>query len=99
MSTQPAPSPRVRQTGAERTRRWRERMRAKGLVPRTVWTYDVNDPAFLEELRQAGERIRGSEEERRVMEEIEAMTDWSWTPAPFVGDEAWPAETPQDAKG
>lgn len=95
MSTQPAPSKPPRKSGAQRTREWRARMRAKGLVPRTVWTYDVTDPAFLEELRLAGERIRGSEEERRVLEEIEAMTDWSWTPAPYVGD-----DTPEpDAKG
>ena len=87
MSTQPAPLPTARKTGAERTRRWRERMRAKGLVPRTVWTYDVNDPAFLEELRLAGERIRGSEDERRVMEEIEAMYELHEPVPDWVGSE------------
>lgn len=92
MSTQPVPSATSRKTGAERTRRWRERMRAKGLVPRTVWTYDVNDPAFLARLEADCAKIRGSEEERRVLEEIEALTDWSWTPAEHL-------EPGADAKG
>ena len=86
MSTQPAPTKPPRQTGAERTRRWRERLRAKGLVPRTVWTYDLKDPAFRARLEADCAKIKGSEEERRVLEEIEALSDWSWTPARYVGD-------------
>ncbi len=88
MSTQPVPSKPPRMTGAERTRRWRERMRAKGLVPRTVWSYDVNDPAFIARLHADCAKIKGSEEERLILEEIEALTDWSWTPADYVEPEA-----------
>ena len=73
MSTQPAPSGRSRKTGAQRTREWRDRMRAKGLVPRTVWTYDVADPAFLARVRAGLAAVGDGDDERQVMLELEAM--------------------------
>lgn len=81
MSTQPAPTPPTRKSGAERTRRWRERMRAKGLVPRTVWTYDLNDPVFKSRLEADLRRMRDTPEERRIMAEFEqtAVEDGLWS--------------------
>ncbi len=88
MSTQPAPSKPPRLSGAERTRRWRERMRAKGLVPRTVWTYDVTDPAFLARLRADFQSLRGDDDERQVMREIEAMYELDEPIPPWIGQPA-----------
>ena len=75
MSTQPVPSRPPRKSGAQRTREWRGRMRAKGLVLRAVWTYDIDDPAFLARLKADFAALGRSEgeDERHVMREIEAM--------------------------
>ena len=89
MSTQPAPSSKPRQTGAERTRRWRERMRAKGLVPRTVWTYDVTDPAFLAALRSACERVASDPRESDITREMESMAEEDEL---RVGADVWTTE-------
>ena len=73
MSTQPALSEPPRKSGAQRTREWRERMRAKGLVPRTIWTYDVENPVFLARVRAGLAAVGGGDDERQVMLELEAM--------------------------
>ena len=90
MSTQPAPPATPRNTGAERTRRWRERMRAKGLAPRTVWTRDLKDPAFLARLKADCDRLGRSAHEAQVTRELEKMAEedglWGgvdpWSPEP-----------------
>ncbi len=68
MSTQPAKA-----TSAARTRAYRERLRAQGLKPRTVWALDVNDPAVRERLRLQSLSLQGDPAEAEVMEWIEAI--------------------------
>ena len=89
MSTQPAPSPNRQKTSAERTRRWRERMRAKGLVPKTVWTYDMSDPLLRAELQAACERLGRKSSERAITREMEQMADEDGL---WEGSDAWTAE-------
>ena len=60
-------------TSAARTRAYRERMRAKGLKPVTIWTYDVNDPAFRKRLEEDCRRIRESPAEEEIMAELEGF--------------------------
>jgi ABC-type branched-subunit amino acid transport system substrate-binding protein len=45
-------------TGAERARRWRAAMRAKGLRPRTFWLPDASTPEFKEQARRDCEGLR-----------------------------------------
>ena len=68
MSTQPA-----KKTSAIRTRAYRERLRAQGLKPRTVWALDVSDPAVRERLRQQSLSLHGDPAEAEIMEWIEGL--------------------------
>ena len=68
MSTQPA-----KKTSAARTRAYRERLRAQGLKPRTVWALDVNDPAVCEQLHQQSLSLRDDPAEAEIIEWLEAM--------------------------
>lgn len=71
MSAQRKPAP--KSTSAARTRAYRERMRAKGLKPVTIWTYDVNDPEFIRRMREASLALRESPDEQAVLDENEAF--------------------------
>ena len=71
MSAQRRPAP--KSSSAARTRAYRERMRAKGLKPVTIWTYDINDPVFREQLRRDSIALSQSEGEREVMDWIDQM--------------------------
>ena len=68
MSAQAKPKP----TSAARTRSYRERLRAKGLKPVTVWAYDRKDPEFRKRLEDDFRRIRESPGEKEIMDWIEA---------------------------
>lgn len=75
-------------TSAARTRAWRARMRAQGLKPITIWTFDVNDPAFRARLAEDLRRLGKGDDEQRVLDEMEehfaaAMADepdYDWGP-------------------
>ena len=67
------PEAKPKKTSAERTRTYRARMRARGLKPVTIWTFDVNDPAFRARLAEDMLRIRESPDEQAVMDELEAF--------------------------
>src|SRR4051794_41071381 len=60
----------------ERTNAYRERLRAKGLKPATVWVPDVNDPEIRAQLKRDWEAISASPHEREVMEWVEAVRYW-----------------------
>jgi hypothetical protein len=61
-------------TSAKRVAAYRHRMRARGLVPRTVWVKDVNDPKFVEDYdRQCKAIAANKAEEDDVMAFIEAL--------------------------
>lgn len=62
-------------SSAGRTRAWRARLRAQGLKPITIWTFDENDPAFQARLAESLRRWGRTEDDRRVQQEIDAFSD------------------------
>jgi len=65
-------------------RRFRERMRARGLKELRLWVYDPAAPGFREEMARQAALLRGAPEEQEALAFMEAAADTSdWT-----GDEA-----------
>ena len=63
--------------GAKRVRKHREKMKAAGLKPVTIWVPDVNNPEFKARLAREIELINADPESERVMEEMLALSDFS----------------------
>jgi DNA-binding LacI/PurR family transcriptional regulator len=72
----PAKKPRPK-TSAERMAAYRARKRAKGLVPRTIWVPDLNNPKVRESYRRAAKAIAAAEEsEREITGFFEQLEEW-----------------------
>ncbi|RJF74800.1 antitoxin MazE family protein [Rhodopseudomonas palustris] len=68
-----------RSASAERVRRHRDKMKALGLKPVTIWVPDVDTPEFKEQIARAVAVINADEESRRVLEgmlELGDFSDW-----------------------
>jgi hypothetical protein len=64
-------------TGAERMAAYRARMRAKGLVLKTMWLPDMNNPTVRESYRRAAKAIAAAEEsEREITGFFEQLEEW-----------------------
>ena len=63
--------------GAKRVRKHREKMKAAGLKPVTIWIPDVNSPEFKARVAREIELINADPESERVMEEMLAISDFS----------------------
>ena len=63
--------------GARRVRKHRDKMKAAGLKPVTIWVPDVNAPGYREALARDIARINADEESTRVMEDMLALADFS----------------------
>jgi hypothetical protein len=63
--------------GAKRVRKHREKMKAAGLKPVTIWVPDVNSPEFKARVAREIELINADPESERVMEEMLALSDFS----------------------
>jgi hypothetical protein len=63
--------------GAKRVRKHREKMKAAGLKPVTIWVPDVNAPGYREALARDIARINADEESTRVMEDMLELADFS----------------------
>ena len=64
-------------------RRYRERMKARGLKEVRLWVYDPDAPGFADEMRRQAAALRGAPEEREALAFIEAAGDfrgWDETP-------------------
>jgi len=61
----------------EKFRRYRERLKAKGLRQIHLWVPDTASPRFQEELRRQMALIEGSAEDRETLDFIEAAADWT----------------------
>jgi hypothetical protein len=64
-------------TGAERVRKHREKMKAAGLKPVTIWVPDVSAPGYREALARDIAKINADEESLRVMEDMLELADFS----------------------
>ncbi len=72
---------------AARVRRHRARMRQQGLKPVTLWLPDVNDPAYIADIRRQCRLVADDAHEAEVMAWIEAAQadldlgpDYDWGP-------------------
>lgn len=65
-------------TGAERVRKHREKMKAAGLKPVTIWVPDVNSPEYREQVARAIEIINNSPEEKQILEELSSIEIDGW---------------------
>jgi Protein of unknown function (DUF3018) len=62
---------------AKRVQKHRDKMKAAGLKPVTIWVPDVNAPGFKEQIAREIEIINADAESQRVMEEMLALADFS----------------------
>lgn len=67
----------LRSASAERVRRHRDKMKAMGLKPVTLWVPDVDTPEFKEQIARAVEVINADEESLRVLEGMQELGDFS----------------------
>jgi|UniRef100_Q07HE1 hypothetical protein len=67
-----------RSAGAERVRRHREKMKALGLKPVTLWLPDVNSPEFKAQIARDIAAINASADEKAILEELThiEIDDW-----------------------
>jgi Protein of unknown function (DUF3018) len=63
--------------GAKRVQKHRDKMKAAGLKPVTIWVPDVNAPGYAEKLAREIEIINADADSQRVMEEMLALMDFS----------------------
>jgi hypothetical protein len=63
--------------GAKRVQKHRDKMKAAGLKPVTIWVPDVNAPGFKEKIAREIEIINADADSQRVMEEMLALADFS----------------------
>jgi hypothetical protein len=71
----------MRNTLLENTRRYRERMRARGFRTIQLWVPDTRSPKFAEECRRQSLLIANDPAEGAFMEELEVLQDdTGWTP-------------------
>lgn len=63
-------------TGAERVRKHREKMKAAGLKPVTIWVPDVNSPEYREKIAHACELINASEDSNAVLDGMYELIDF-----------------------
>lgn len=63
--------------GAKRVRKHREKMKAAGLKPVTIWVPDVDAPGNKEKIARAVAAINADKEGMRVMNEMLELSDLS----------------------
>ncbi|UGV27934.1 DUF3018 family protein [Rhodopseudomonas boonkerdii] len=68
----------VMATGAERVRKHREKMKAAGLKPVTIWVPDVNSPEYREALARDIAAINASADEKQILEELSGVEIDGW---------------------
>ena len=75
-----APTAKSRSANAERVRRHRERMKAMGLKPATIWVpEDYNSPEFKAEIKCECELINADPDSQIVLDgmlELADFNDW-----------------------
>jgi hypothetical protein len=64
--------------GAKRVRKHREKMKAAGLKPVTIWVPDVNAPGYAQEVADAIAIINASAGEKVILEELSNIEIEGW---------------------
>ena len=64
--------------GAKRVRKHREKMKAAGLKPVTIWVPDVNAPGYAQEVADAIAIINASADEKVILEELSNIEIEGW---------------------
>lgn len=64
-------------SGAERVRKHREKLKAAGLRPVTIWVPDVNSPLVKQQIARDIAIINADAESIRVTDEMLALADFS----------------------
>lgn len=75
-------------SGADRTAKWREKLRAKGLRPKVFWLPDTSDPAWRAEAARQSKLMAESDRRSDIMEWLESVSildelppyDWGGDP-------------------
>ena len=65
-------------SGAERVRKHREKMKAAGLKPVTIWVPDVNAPGVREQIARSIKIINASAEEAAFLEQLSQIEIDGW---------------------
>jgi hypothetical protein len=61
----------------EKFRRYRSRLKARGLRQIQLWVPDTTRPEFPSLIERQLRRVQGTEEDRESLELIDAVADWS----------------------
>jgi hypothetical protein len=64
--------------GAKRVRKHREKMKAAGLKPVTIWVPDVNTPEFKAQVAREIQLINASADEKAILEELSNIEIDGW---------------------
>ncbi len=64
--------------GAKRVRKHREKMKAAGLKPVTIWVPDVNSPEFKARVAREIKLINASVDEKAILEELSNIEIEGW---------------------
>lgn len=71
---------RARSAGADRVRKHRDKMKAMGLKPVTLWVPDVTAPGYREDIRRQCRLLNRDPQEDKILAEIEQLSDHEgWT--------------------
>jgi hypothetical protein len=60
----------------ERVRSHRQRMRAQGMKPITIWVPDVNAPGFAEECRRQAKLAAEDPASKEVQDWLDSVQEW-----------------------
>ena len=60
-----------------RVQKHRDKLRAAGLKPVTIWVVDRSRPGFAEQIRRECQLINASADSERVMDEMLSVADFS----------------------
>jgi hypothetical protein len=63
---------------AKRVQKYREKMKAEGLKPVTIWVPDVNTPEFKERVAREIALINSSADEKVILEELSNIEIDGW---------------------
>lgn len=66
----------TRKSSAEKTRAYRERMRAKGMKQVTIWVPDRKSPEYLAEARRQSRAVASSPHAADDQAFVDSLSEW-----------------------